>query len=215
MMVLTHLILNDMIKVKGQVCEIAICVQDHDHSIRDMARLLFNELSKRTNNPVYGLLPDIISRLSSANLDVECFRSILGFLLSFIKKDRQSEMLLEKIIQRFPLCNDIEQKANLMFCIAQLKVTEKSVKTLLENFKLLENALFHVDVYKQLSGMISKFRKNARPEFKPVIDEIESKIKTAHDTGVEDADIVSNTVVRKKVGKVKTVRKKTALKTIN
>ncbi len=30
LMVLTHLILNDMVKVKGQVCEIALCLQDNE-----------------------------------------------------------------------------------------------------------------------------------------------------------------------------------------
>lgn len=59
LMVLTHLILNDMVKVKGNVCEIALCLQDQEPRIRDMARLLFHELSKRTNSPIYNLLPDI------------------------------------------------------------------------------------------------------------------------------------------------------------
>ncbi|KAL3912278.1 MAG: hypothetical protein SGILL_006945, partial [Bacillariaceae sp.] len=44
LMVLTHLILNDMVKVKGQVCEIALCLRDSDQRIRDTSRLLFHEL---------------------------------------------------------------------------------------------------------------------------------------------------------------------------
>merc|ERR1712238_615384 len=76
LMVLTHLILNDMVKVKGQVCEIAICLEDQDGRIRDMARLLFHELSKRSNNPIYNLLPEIISQLGILNVGKERFRGI-------------------------------------------------------------------------------------------------------------------------------------------
>merc|ERR1712113_1361288 len=119
-MVLTHLILNDMVKVKGQVCEIALCLRDDDARIRDMSRLLFNELSKRSNNPIYNLLPDIISKLSQISLKKEDFRIIMSFLLGFITRERQNEMLIEKLCQRFPNCESISQKADLTFCIAQL-----------------------------------------------------------------------------------------------
>merc|ERR1719148_310496 len=84
LMVLTHLILNDMVKVKGQVCEIAVCLEDKEPRIRDMSRLLFHELSKRSNNPIYNLLPDIISQLSQIELAKDDFRSILAFLLGYI-----------------------------------------------------------------------------------------------------------------------------------
>jgi hypothetical protein len=47
LMVLTHLILNDMVKVKGQIGEIAVCLEDSDARIRDLTRMFFHELSKR------------------------------------------------------------------------------------------------------------------------------------------------------------------------
>ena len=186
MMVLTHLILNDMVKVKGQVCEVAICMQDSDINVRDMARLLFNELSKRTNNPVYNLLPDIISRLSSSDLSRDTFREILGFLLSFITKERQIDMLVEKIIQRFPGCETIEQKSNLAYCIAQLKLTDKGVKTLLDNFKLYKDSLYCDDIYKTFSAMVSKLNKTTKPEKIQLIQELESKLKASNESGKED-----------------------------
>ena len=64
LMVLTHLILNDMIKVKGQVSCMVLCLTDSVEKVRCLARLFFTELSKRSNNPVYNLLGDIISTLS-------------------------------------------------------------------------------------------------------------------------------------------------------
>ena len=46
-MVLTHLILNDMVKVKGQISEMATCLEDKDNRISDLAKLFFLELSKK------------------------------------------------------------------------------------------------------------------------------------------------------------------------
>ena len=44
-MVLTHLILNDMIKIRGQVSAMALCLEDDDHSIKELAQVFFYELS--------------------------------------------------------------------------------------------------------------------------------------------------------------------------
>ena len=63
-MVITHLVLNDMIKVKGQVCHVARSLCDPAERIRELAKLFFIKLSERSNNPVYNLLADIISVFS-------------------------------------------------------------------------------------------------------------------------------------------------------
>lgn len=186
LMVLTHLILNDMVKVKGQVCEIAMCLRDDDQRIRDTARLLFHELSKRSNNPVYNLLPDIISQLSQINLQKDDFRSIMSFLLGYIKKERQNEMLIDKLCQRFPKCTTIEQKADIAFCMAQLKVNEKSVKTLVDNFKLYKDALFDEEVKRHFFAIISKAKKFAKPEVKQVLEEWETKLIEQAEAGMEN-----------------------------
>lgn len=186
LMVLTHLILNDMVKVKGNVCEIALCLQDNEPRIRDMARLLFHELSKRTNSPIYNLLPDIVSQLSQLHLKQEVFREIMLFLMSFIKKERQNEMLMEKLIQRFPKCTSINQKADLAYCIAQLKVNDKSIKCLNDTFKLYKDALFDEDVLKNFMNVINKAKKNTKLDTKDAIEELESKLADAGVAGLDN-----------------------------
>ena len=57
LMVLTHLILNAMIKVKGQLGEMAKCLEDKDSRIQDLAKLFFKELSTK-ENAIYNNLPD-------------------------------------------------------------------------------------------------------------------------------------------------------------
>jgi condensin complex subunit 1 len=186
LMVLTHLILNDMVKVKGQVCEIAMCLRDQDPRIRDMSRLLFHELSKRSNNPIYNLLPEIISQLSQMSIEMEDFRSILTFLLGFIKKERQNEMLMEKLCQRFSKCTTIAQSADLAYCISQLKLTEKSIKCLHDNFNNYKNALFDDQVNKFFTSIVVKAKKLMKPERKQLIEEWEAKLNEFTSISVEN-----------------------------
>ena len=91
-MVITHLVLNDMIKVKGQVSHIALCLEDSEDCIKDLARLFFIKLSERSNNPVYNLLGDIISNFSREDhtnmISQDMFSSIMKFLLTFVQKDK-------------------------------------------------------------------------------------------------------------------------------
>lgn len=87
LMVLTHLILNGMIKVRGQIASIACCVQDADPEIQDIARLFFMELATK-DNALYNNMPDVISALSSGQFKISesQFREIMRFLFSFVEK---------------------------------------------------------------------------------------------------------------------------------
>lgn len=73
LMVLTHLILNGMIKVKGQLGEMAKCLEDAEPRIADLAKLFFDELSTK-DNAIYNNLPD------GSFLFFLC---MFGFLLTF------------------------------------------------------------------------------------------------------------------------------------
>ncbi|TMS10469.1 Condensin complex subunit 1 [Larimichthys crocea] len=61
--VLTQLVLKDVLKVKGQVSEVAVLLIDPEPHITSLALNFFNELASK-DNAIYNLLPDIISRLS-------------------------------------------------------------------------------------------------------------------------------------------------------
>lgn len=57
LLVLTHLILNGMIKVKGQLGEMAKCLEDEEPRVADLAKLFFTELATK-ENAIYNNLPD-------------------------------------------------------------------------------------------------------------------------------------------------------------
>ncbi len=198
LMTLTHLILNDMIKVKGQVTHIVMCLNDECEKIRSLASLFFLELAKRSNNPVYNLLGDIIGQLSqsasavttaavsthvnSTTIDEENevaqliptagtrpmrvlteteFQSTMGFLLSFVKKEKQGDSLLERLLTRIGLAQTTEQRRNLGYCIAQLPITEKGVKKMTEMIREFMDCLHDDDVYEYFCKTLQKCKKSA------------------------------------------------------
>jgi len=86
LMTLTFLILAGQVKVKGQLGEMAKCLEDDDKKIADMARMFFSELATK-DNAVYNHFVDMFSLLSADQvLDEDAFRRILKFLSGFIEK---------------------------------------------------------------------------------------------------------------------------------
>ncbi|KAF8552601.1 ARM repeat-containing protein [Imleria badia] len=128
LMVLTHLILNGMIKVKGKLGELAKCLEDEEPRVSDLAKLFFTELSTK-DNAIYNNLPDVISHLSSgehAAVDEKVFQSTMRYIFSFIEKEKQAENIVEKLCQRFRLSDDPRQWRDIAFCLAD-KLHEASV----------------------------------------------------------------------------------------
>ena len=97
LMVLTHLILNDMIKVKGQVCHVVLSLLDQDEQISDLAKVFFTELSKRSNNPIYNLMGDIVAILSRDEIDQQANEEISVRLVSPIEFQKVMAPLLALI----------------------------------------------------------------------------------------------------------------------
>ena len=59
-----------MIRVKGRVSELALSIVDPNPDIRNSARVFFVELSQK-GNALYNVMPDILSRLSDPELNLE------------------------------------------------------------------------------------------------------------------------------------------------
>ncbi|KAJ1560409.1 Condensin complex subunit, partial [Cladochytrium tenue] len=95
LMVLTHLVLNGMVKVKGQLSEMAKCLEDTDKRVSDLAKLFFTELATK-DNAVYNNLPDIISNLSREETD-RCAKKFMEALPLY--QDKLHDDLLYKYLQ--------------------------------------------------------------------------------------------------------------------
>ncbi|KAL2325982.1 hypothetical protein Fmac_025040 [Flemingia macrophylla] len=200
-LVLSHLILNDMMKVKGYINEIAVRLEDQDERISNLAKLFFLELSKKGNNPIYNLLPDILSKLSQQNLRKDSFCNIMQFLIASIKKDRQMDALVEKLCHRFSGVTDVRQWEYISYCLSQLSFTEKGMKKLIELFKTYEHVLSEDSVMDHFRNLLNKGKKFAKLELKACIEEFEDKLNKFHMDKKEQEDTARNAQIhQQKVG---------------
>uniref|UniRef100_A0A7M4EKA6 Condensin complex subunit 1 n=1 Tax=Crocodylus porosus TaxID=8502 RepID=A0A7M4EKA6_CROPO len=167
-LVMTHLILKDMVKVKGQVSEMATLLIDPEEEIVRLAQNFFSELSNK-GNAIYNLLPDIISRLSDPDCGVaeESFRTIMRHLFSYITKDKQAESLVEKLCQRFRTAKTEHQFRDLSHCLTLLPLSDRGLHKMQENFDCFADKLQDPAVYSCFRATLSRLhRGGTKPETK-------------------------------------------------
>ncbi|NXA62805.1 CND1 protein, partial [Mohoua ochrocephala] len=189
-LVMTHLILKDMIKVKGQVSEMAALLVDPEEVIVGVAQNFFGELANK-GNAVYNLLPDIISHLSDPNsgIEEESFHTIMRHLFSYITKDKQTESLVEKLCQRFRTARTERQYRDLSHCLALLPVSERGLHKLQDNYDCFADKLQDPAVYNCFQTVLARFRRaGVKPETKALAEELEQKLSASHNRGLDSAE---------------------------
>ncbi|KAL0940107.1 Condensin complex subunit 1 [Colletotrichum truncatum] len=141
LMTLTFLILAGQVKVKGQLGEMAKCLEDEDRRIADLARMFFTELSTK-DNAVYNHFVDMFSLLSAEkDLEEESFRRIIRFLLGFVEKDKHAKQLAEKLAARLTRCETERQWNDVAFALGLLQHKNEDItKTISEGFKVVRLA---------------------------------------------------------------------------
>merc|ERR1719285_1654585 len=189
LMVLTHLILNDMIKVKDSIADIALLIEDPCAEIADLARLFFQELGKKGNkrkNPIYNILPDTISRLSDKNRKIpvsdRVFENVLKFLMEFVDGEKQKVNLVERLCKRFSTSTEVQMHRRTAFCIAQISFSQAVTRKIVDgqSTKRYIKRLGDKKVWEYFTAIISKARKFVNDQFKATFDGWEKKLKEAH-----------------------------------
>ncbi|KAL2115164.1 hypothetical protein VTJ04DRAFT_10827 [Mycothermus thermophilus] len=139
LMTLTFLILAGQVKVKGQLGEMAKCLEDEDKRIADLARMFFTELSTK-DNAVYNHFVDMFSLLSAdQRIDEEAFRRIVRFLLGFVEKDKHAKQLAEKLAARLARCETERQWNDVAFALGLLQHKNEEINKLVsEGFKVVQ-----------------------------------------------------------------------------
>lgn len=100
LMTLTFLILAGQVKVKGQLGEMAKCLEDSDKRIADLSRMFFTELATK-DNAVYNHFIDMFSLLSAdRDLEEDALKRIIKFLSSFIEKVSLCNVPLSQVFDR-------------------------------------------------------------------------------------------------------------------
>jgi condensin complex subunit 1 len=160
LMTLTFLILAGQVKVKGQLGEMAKCLEDSDKKIADMTRMFFTELSTK-DNAVYNQFVDMFSVLSAdTGLDEDAFKRIIKFLTGFIEKvccpfipcscsrtkltlyqDKHAKQLANKIAARLPRAENERQWSDAAYALGLLQHKDEEIqKMVTEGFKVVQTA---------------------------------------------------------------------------
>ena len=137
-----------MVKVRGNIADVARCLEDDDGSVRDAARRFFAEWAKRSvgqNNNVANVALDVTATLLRSNLPLDKFRGVMTFLLGFVEKERHVSSLMERLVLRMAAEDDGSSAGprvwrGMACCCALLPCHEKALKALAENFASYKSA---------------------------------------------------------------------------
>ncbi|KAJ5152864.1 uncharacterized protein N7482_009342 [Penicillium canariense] len=141
LMTLTFLILAGQVKVKGQLGEMAKCLEDDDKKIADLARMFFTELATK-DNAVYNHFVDMFSLLSAErNLEEASLRRIVKFLIGFVEKEKHARQLSDKLAARLPRCETERQWNDVAYALSLLPhKNEEIAKTVTAGFNKVVSA---------------------------------------------------------------------------
>ncbi|KAL1380388.1 hypothetical protein pipiens_014240 [Culex pipiens pipiens] len=175
---LSNLILHEMIRVKGQISDLAMCIVDPVPEIRTITEQFFKEIAHKSNI-LYNVLPDIISRLSDPALELEeqKYHIIMQHIIGLINKDKQIESLVEKLCLRFRVTVEQRQWRDIAFCLSLLSYNEKTIKKLGENMGCFKDKVQYDEIYASFKTIISNTSKLAKPELKAAVSEFEARIE--------------------------------------
>lgn len=190
--VLSSLIMREMVRVRGQISELALCIVDKDSQIRQDAKQFFKALSQK-GNALYNVMPDILSRLTDPDLDINesDFQEILKHILNLLQKEKQIDSIIDKICARFKLATTERQWRDFAYCLSLMQFSVKSIRHLIESLPLLKDKIHHKQVLKALQSVIEQTKK--KPNTKTICTELEEKIEELL-KGTEDSK-EDNTVI--------------------
>jgi condensin complex subunit 1 len=177
LMVITHLILNDMLKLKSEVSDIALLFEDPDIKIQNLVKLFFHELHKKDTKIIYNLLPEAIGRLSRMpNVTEVIFQTFAKNVMQYMEKEKFSESLVEKLCYRFKNTDNEKEWRNTAYCLTQLSYNEKGLRKLIHMFEFYREKLLDQVVNEHYKTLLTKLKKFMKQETKTLIDEFESKL---------------------------------------
>lgn len=174
---LSHLIMHEMIRVKGQISDLVLCIVDQNEEIKQMTQQFFKEIATKSNI-LYNVLPDIISRLSDpeSKITEERYHTIMKFIMDLVKKDRQVESLVEKLCLRFRCTTEERQWRDIAFCLSLLTYTEKTIKKLIDSIRDFKDKVQVDEVMDYFKQIINQTSKTAKPELKALLTDFELRL---------------------------------------
>lgn len=189
---LSYVILQAIIRVTGQISDMAACLIDEQCDIRNAAIEFFRQLFASKEQEYCKIMPDIVSRLSSneSPLPEDKFQTIMRFLFEQIHKDRQTENLVDKLCSRFRNTNTERQWRDIAYCLSLLNPTEKTMKKLIEHLPSYKDKVQCDDIYDYFKTIISNANKQLlKPGLKELTKEFDVKLQKCLQAGNVSIDV--------------------------
>ena len=129
--VISHLALNDMLKMKGEVVDICMLLDHKDPSIRTHVQTFFNEINNKGNNVIYNIIPKALARLSNEfkSLEYSKFKTIAQTLLKYVDKEKHIEGLMDKLFAKLRNTTDNLEWRNNTFVLSELNYNSEKLLT--------------------------------------------------------------------------------------
>lgn len=213
---LSHVILQAIVRVTGQVSEMAACIVDENLEIRNAAKEFFYQLVGCKELDYYKVMPDIVSRLSSneSPMPEDKFRIIVKYLFELIRKDRPAENLVEKLCSRFRSTNTERQWRDIAFCLCLLTPTEKTMKRLIDNLPNYKDKLVYDEIYDCFKLIISNANKQLmKPALKDLTKDFETKLQKCLEASQNNVSIDVSMIETKNIPPKSQPKKKDKKKT--
>lgn len=189
---LSYVILQAIIRVTGEVAEMAACIVNEESEIRDAAKEFFRQLVGCKEHEYYKVIPDIVSRFSTNNepMPEDKFRTIMKYLFELIHKDRPAENLVEKLCARFRNTNTERQWRDISFCLSLLNPTEKTMRRLIDNLPNYKDKVHYDEIYDCFKVVISNANKQImKPALKDLAKEFETKLEKCFEASQNNESI--------------------------
>ncbi len=182
LMVLAHLILNDMLKVRGELAEICLMQDDADEYIRSFVELFLYELSSKGAHIIYNALPKALAYISQRypDLQFQRFEKVVKSLIKYIDKDKQAEQLIEKLCLKL---KGGDEKAmpdwiNVSYVLSLLNFTDKGLRKLLDMYDAWKDKVPACPQVKtHFLAILSKVKRpRTEEQGKNMVEELEIKL---------------------------------------
>jgi condensin complex subunit 1 len=177
MIVISHLVLNDMIKLKGEIVEICLLLELNNEKLNDLVNLFISEYNKKGQNVIYNVIPKALARLNNEykHLDYSKFQNVVKNLLKFVEKDKQTDGLIEKLFGKLKNSTNKKEWRNTTFCLSLLNYNEKGLNKVLELFGNLKEKIDDDIVNENFANIFAKYKKTSTGINKENLEDIEKK----------------------------------------
>ena len=178
MLIITHLVVNEMIKLREQAADILLLLVDENPTICNLVKLFLVKMKERHPQALQNAIPEALSKLSdSGRLRNEDFERIANRVLDQSSALREQQHLIERLCQKmFP--KDALPRRRLCYCLARCAKSEGAVRRLLDNLSVWQPlALADPEVKKWFEVSLTAAKKNTDKEDPAVFREFMMRLE--------------------------------------